>query len=151
MVLQLVANEQDNCTILTLSIRVLGWIEGFLDTWFLIWHHYEDVMQLIHLQLCCCENEDTFQRCLSLAVTKNWPPLKFIGKNYKILVEKIGIHLIDTPVVSILLFPRAVIKQFINWPINKIFWNTVRNLPFLFCVQSRVDKVFKTFDKNFIT
>ena len=49
LVLKLVANEQDNCTIVNLSIRVLGWIEGFLDTRFLIWHHYEDVIQLIHL------------------------------------------------------------------------------------------------------
>ena len=45
---------------------------------------------------------------------KKLTPLEFTGKNYKLLVEKIGIHLTDTPVVSSLLFPRAVIKQFIN-------------------------------------
>ena len=49
LVLQLVSNEQDSCAILNLTIRVVGWIEGFLDTRFLIWHHYEDVIQLIHL------------------------------------------------------------------------------------------------------
>ena len=49
LVLQLVANEQDNCAILTPSIQVLGWIEGSLDTRFLIWHHHEDVIQLIHV------------------------------------------------------------------------------------------------------
>ena len=45
---------------------------------------------------------------------KKLTPLKFTGKNYKLLVEKIGIHLTDTPVVSIFLFPRAAMKQFIN-------------------------------------
>ena len=74
------------------------------------------------------------------------PLLNLLGKwTYKLLVEKIGTNLTDTPVVSIFLFPRAVIKQFINWPMNKIFWNTVRNLPF-FRVQikggqSRVNKL----------
>ena len=67
---------------------------------------------------------ETFQRCLSSAVTENWPPLKFTGENEltNSLVKKIGIHLTDTPVVSILLFPRAAIKQFINWPMNRMFW-----------------------------
>ena len=47
-------------------------------------------------------------------------------------------NLLDlTPVVSNLLFPRAVIKQFINWLMNKIFWNTVRNVSFFFCVQTK--------------
>ena len=46
---KLVANEQDNCAVLTLSIRFLGWIEGFLDARLLIWHHCEDVIQLIHV------------------------------------------------------------------------------------------------------
>ena len=49
LVLQLVANEQDSCAILNLSIRVVGWIDGFLDTRFLLWHHHEDVIQLIHI------------------------------------------------------------------------------------------------------
>ena len=73
--------------------------------------------------LRCCEKEEnitgsvnslrvseTFQRCLSSAVTKN-----LLEKStYQLLVEKIGIHSTDLPVVSILLFPRAAIKQFIH-------------------------------------
>ena len=88
LVLQLVSNEQDSCAILNLTIRVVGWIEGFLDTRFLIWHHYEDVIQLIHLhyigltmsvallreggkyyrkcKLFLKRVSETFQRCLSL-------------------------------------------------------------------------------------
>ena len=104
LVLKLVVNEQDNCTIVNLSIRVLGWIEGFLDTRFLIWHHYEDVIQLIHLhyigltmsvallreggkyyrkcKLFLKRVSETFQRCLSLiGCHKKWPPLKFTRKN----------------------------------------------------------------------
>ena len=32
------------------SIRVLCWIEGFLTARVLMWHHYEDVIQLIHVR-----------------------------------------------------------------------------------------------------
>ena len=145
-------------TILTLSIQVLGWIEGFLDTRLLIWHHYEDVVQLIHVhyigltmsvallreggkyyrQCNSLRVSETFQRCLFSAVTKNWPALKFTRENE-----------LTNSLQTILLFPRAVIKQVINWPVNKIFWNIVQNLPFFAC-KSRVDKVYKTFDKNFM-
>ena len=43
-------------------------------------------------------------------------PLRFTGKNEptNAFLKKIGIHLTDTPVVSIMIFLRAVIKQFIN-------------------------------------
>ena len=80
------------------------------------------------------------------------PSKIYWGKwTYKLLVEKIGIHLTDTRVVLILLFPRAVTKQFINWLMNKIFWNTVGvNLSFFSACKPRVDKVFKTFDNNFM-
>ena len=60
---------------------------------------------------------ETFQRCLSLiGCHKKMTPTSIYKEKltYQLLVEKIGIHLTDTPVVSILLFPRAVITQFIN-------------------------------------
>ena len=63
---------------------------------------------------------------------------------------KIGIYLSDMPVVSILLFPRAVMKQFINWLMNIIFWNTFRNLSSFSACKPRVNKVLKTFGKNFM-
>ena len=56
----------------------------------------------------------------------------------------------DTPVVSILLFSRAIIKT-VHKLTNKIFGKTVRNLSFFFLVcKPRIDKVFETFDKNFM-
>ena len=159
-------------SILTLSIQVLGWIEGFLDTRLLIWHHYEDVIQLTHLHyigltmsVALLRERGKYYRKRKLFKSfrdvsemsivdchKTLNPSKiYWGKwTYKLLVEKIGIHLTDTRVVLILLFPRAVTKQFINWLMNKIFWNTVGNLSFFSACKPRVDKVFKTFDNNFM-
>ena len=78
------------------------------------------------------------------------PMLNLLGKMNLQTPCWINWNLLDrTPVVSILLFPRAVIKQFINWLMSKIFWNTVRNFFFSAC-QPRVYKVFETFDKNFM-
>ena len=60
------------------------------------------------------------------------PMLNLLGKMNLQTPCWINWNLLDrTPVVSILLFPRAVIKQFINWLMSKIFWNTVRNFFFL--------------------
>ena len=63
---------------------------------------------------------------------------------------KIGIYLTDMPVVSILLFLRAVMKQSINWLMNIIFWNTFRNLSYFSAYKPRVNQVFKTLEKNFM-
>ena len=95
---------------------------------------------------------ETFQRRLSSAVTKNWPPLKFTGKNEltNSLLKKLEFIWPIRQWFQFCLFPRAAIKQFINWPINKMFWNTVRSLPFFSACKSGVNKVFKTFDKNFM-
>ena len=65
------------------------------------------------------------------------PMLNLLGKMNLQTPCWINWNLLDrTLVVSILLFPRAVIKQFINWLMSKIFWNTVRNLSFFFCVPT---------------
>ena len=66
------------------------------------------------------------------------PMLNLLGKMNLQTPCWINWNLLDrTPVVSILLFPRAVIKQFINWLMNKIFWKTVGNSSFFFCVQTK--------------
>ena len=91
------------------------------------------------------ERYRTFQRFLSSVVTKHWALFKFTGKN-----ELTNSKLTDTPIVSIFLFSRAVIKQFINWPINKLFWDTIWNLSCFFACKPRVDEFIKTFDKNFV-
>ena len=50
LVLQWGSNEQDNFAILTPSIRVLGWIEGFLNACTLTWLYHDDVIRLIHVR-----------------------------------------------------------------------------------------------------
>ena len=98
LVLQLVANEQDNWAILTIKSSVrLNWglFRHSISYMVSLWRrNTTDTSTQHRITNVCCETEEnitgsvnslwvseTFQRCLSSAVTKNWPPLKFTGKN----------------------------------------------------------------------
>ena len=106
-----------------------------------MWHHSEDVTKLIHLLymgltmsvVLLREGGKYYRKCKLFKSFRDVSEMSIFGchkkltpnqiylENYKLLVQKIGIHLTNTPLVSILLFPRAAIKQFIHWPMSKIF------------------------------
>ena len=128
-----------------------------------MWHHHEEVKQLIHVhymglttsvvllregvkyhQKCkVFESYMTLQRCLSSAVTRHWPPLKFTQKNElkNSLLNKLEFI---WPIRRRFQFSfsSGCYKTVHKLTMNKIFWNTVRNLSVFLCLQTKRGESF---------
>ena len=93
-----------------------------------------------------CKNK-YYRKCkLFKSFTKNLPPPKFTGKNELPTPCWKNWNSFDWYAGCFnFAFPRAAIKQFLNWPMIKMFWNAVWNLPF-FLSRSMWPHIKSVFD-----